>query len=478
MNRRKSCSHGAPQSANVIVQRAIQRALKDVGAPERVVVGFSGGVDSTVLLDALARCRRPQDILAWHVHHGLQTAADHWGAHCERVAKALGVSFGVTRLAARPPGTNLEAWARAARYEALWAAVARFGADALLVAHHADDQLETVLMRLARGSGPAALAGMPAARRHAGGWLLRPLLTLGREQIIACARERGLCWIEDPMNEDPDLLRSALRTRIVPELTRLVPALRANVLRSAQWLGESGETLRALAEDDLRAAGIAPGMRSIDRRALLPLSSARRKQAVRAWFASIEAPVPGHAALLQWEDMMLGGRSVHAHFVHGGWQFRRYRDQIEATVPAAADVPPPTEFRFRWQGEAAIAVPQWGGSLTFAASTLAHAPGAAWLAAQPLSVRAARSTSRLRMRPQGRARTLKNLFQEHGVAPHLRARRPALHAGDELLFVAGFGMDCTAGRGAEDEVRIAIGWRFDGKEGPRLPVPSPLSSLV
>lgn len=485
MNRRKSGAHGTAPSPGALVRQAVRDALREIDASGRIVVGFSGGVDSTVLLDALAQCRRPQDILAWHVHHGLQTSADHWSAHCERVAQALGVSFGVTRLASRPPGTNLEAWARAARYEALWAAVAHFGADALLVAHHADDQLETVLMRLARGSGPAALAGMPAARRHAGGWLLRPLLTLGREQIIACARERGLHWIEDPMNEDPDLLRSALRTRIVPELTRLVPALRANVLRSAQWLGESGETLRALAEDDLRAAGIAPGMRSIDRRALQPLSAARRKQAVRAWFASIGAPVPGHAALLQWEGMMLSGRSAHAHFIHGGWRFRRYRDRIEVVEPDDSGSPgslkpvaAPPEFCFRWQGEAAIAVPQWGGSFTFTASREVHAPGAAWLAAQPLSVRAARSTSRLRMRPQGRAHTLKNLFQEHGVAPHLRRRRPALFAGDELLFVAGFGMDCTAGRGAEDEVRIAIGWRFDGEEGPSLPVPSPLSSLV
>lgn len=467
-----------PQTAGALVQQAVRDALRDVDVPQRLVVGFSGGVDSTVLLDALAQCRPPQDILAWHVHHGLQTAADQWSGHCERVAQSLGVSFGITHLAARPAGTNLEAWARAARYEALWAAAARFGATALLVAHHADDQVETVLMRLARGSGPAALAGMPAARRHADGWLLRPLLALGREQIVACARERGLQWVEDPMNEDADLLRSALRTRIVPELARRVPALRENVLRSAHWLRECGEALDALAQADLRAAGFTPGARWIDRRALMPLPPGRRRQAARVWLASIGAPVPGHAALLQWDMMMFTGRSAHARFVHGGWQFQRYRDRIEAVDPGRVQAATPVEFSFRWQGEAVIAVPQWGGCLTFEETALADAPGAVWLAAQPLSVRAVRGTSRLRTRPQGRARTLKNLFQEHGVAPHLRPHQPALHAGDELLFVAGFGMDYTPGRGAEGEVRIAIGWRFDTQPLPSAPASAPLSSLV
>jgi tRNA(Ile)-lysidine synthase len=451
------------------VLAAVAASLQGFAAEDGVVVAFSGGVDSSVLLDAVARCRARDRVVAWHVHHGLQPQANEWRAHCEREAQRLGVRFGATHLSAPPRGANLEAWARTSRYGALWDAVAQTGSRALLTAHHADDQLETVLMRLARGSGPAALGAMAPAQRRTGGWLLRPLLSIGRERIVECARERGLAWMDDPMNADADFLRVALRTRVIPALAQAAPALRENVLRSAQWLRESGEALRELAERDLREAGVVPGAAAFDRRPLAGLPAARRDLAVRAWFDSLGVAAPSRARLAEWVSQMLLGGSAHALLEHDGVCFRRYRDRVsaEASRHAVLASAPPPAFAFRWSGGSEIALPQWGGALRWTKSNRPDAVAARWLAAQPLEVRSARGGQRLRPRASGPSRSVKNLFQERGIPRHLRTWMPALHAGDRLLYVAGLGMDRSGVSEADDGWRIEIEWRADDADDPR-----------
>ncbi len=451
------------------VDAAVAQSLAHLPGRAVLVVAYSGGRDSTVLLDALARRLPAQQVVAWHVHHGLQPAADAWLAFCERAAARLGVRFGHARLGARPVGgLNVEAWAREERYAALWRAVADCGAHALLTAHHADDQLETVLMRLARGSGPEALGGMQPAERRDGGWLLRPLLGSGRDCIGECARARGLEWVEDPSNADPAQLRATLRARVLPALGAAVPGLRENVLRCAALLRATGAAARATAQADLRAAGLAVGLRSLDRCSLAEVPPLRRNEAVREWFRLLGLPMPTQARLEQWVAQLLLGGSVSARVDAPPWRFRRYRDRVTAEPADARDWErdPPPPLALHWAGEPALELPGWGGRLQLRPSADPAALDAGWLAVQGLEIRSPPAGARLRPRRGGPSRTLKNLYQERGIAPWLRAGLPAVFAGGRLVYAAGVGADASAppapaGRG------VRLHWLPDAPDDPR-----------
>ncbi len=455
-------------TAEALVDAALAEALGRLPGRSTLLVAFSGGRDSTVLLDALVRQRGPAQLIAWHVHHGLQPDADRWLGWCEREAARCGVRFGHTRLGPMPErGENLEAWAREARYAALWAALARHGGEALLTAHHADDQVETVFMRLARGSGPEALGGMAPAEHRPGGWLLRPLLGVGRDLIEACARARDLRWVEDPMNVDEALLRTTLRARVLPALAAAVPGLRENVLRSAALLRETGQALRAAAAADLETAGLAGELRALDRCTLAGLPPFRRNEAVREWFRLLGLPMPTQARLAQWVAQMLLGGSASASVEVAPLRFRRYRDRITVEPADARDWrrDPPPPVALRWRGEAVIDLPGWGGRLTVRASDEPGAVGAAWLAAQALEIRRSPAGARMRPRQGGPSRTLKNLYQERGVPPWLRAAMPAVFAGGRLIYAAGLGMDASGPPGEGKRVRLH--WRPDDPGDPR-----------
>ncbi|MFZ5505810.1 MAG: tRNA lysidine(34) synthetase TilS, partial [Pseudomonadota bacterium] len=194
----------------------------------QLLIGFSGGLDSTVLLHALAAAR---DAHRWrlacaHVHHGLSPNADAWADHCAAQAAALGIPFSLHRVqvdTASPDG--LECAARDARYRALNAQAQTLGADALLTAHHADDQAETLLHNMVRGAGLLGLAGMPVWRpaTPARPAQLRPLLGLARSALEACAIEHGLVWMDDESNADTRYARNYLRREVMPRLSARWP---------------------------------------------------------------------------------------------------------------------------------------------------------------------------------------------------------------------------------------------------------------
>ena len=397
-------------------------------------VAWSGGLDSTVLLHAAVRLAGPRRVLALHVHHGLQPAADDWVAHCAAGAARLDVAFRALRAQGAPaPGDSVERWAREARYRLLLQAARQARAAALLTAHHADDQLETLLLALARGCGLDGLTGIAERDRRGGVTLLRPLLALGREALAADARARGLAWVEDPSNADPAHARSALRLRVMPVLRDALPGIAGRSHETLGALRQAREALAQVAAHDLEAARDAAG--TPDRRVLAALSGPRRVAALRAWIAGLGVPPPSRARLAEIESQLLDGRGARGEVMHAGLRLARYRDALHA---GPAWVPAVAPRWLRWSGEARIPLGP-DGELRFATVMTGLCPG--WLAMQPLRVGPAGAAERLRPRAGQPRRTLKNLRQEAGVPPWRRDAYPAVWVGARLLLAAPFGRD-------------------------------------
>jgi tRNA(Ile)-lysidine synthase len=368
-------------------------------AKKRVAVGLSGGVDSVVLLHVLAGLRKRFgfSLSALHVHHGLSPNADRWLLFCTRLCKSLRVPLRARRVRVTRTGEGLESAARAARYAAFRA----LKVDAVALAHHLDDQAETVLFNLLRGAGRRGVSGMPQRARLDGKLLLRPLLEVPRAAIEAYAAAHGLRWIEDESNADEALTRNFLRRKVTPLLDARFPRWREGVARAARHAART----EADASDFLRAY--------------------LREQGLRA---------PSEARLAEMLKQLRSGSS-RAAIRHDGKVLRAYRGRLSvenAGVPAAFAARP-------WSGEQRLDLSALGGAITFRRGAFGIAPRL--LKQKPFSIRLRRGGERLQPDPKRPRRTLKNLFQEAGIPPHERERLPLLFCGDELVWVARLGLD-------------------------------------
>ena len=265
---------------------------------QRYWVAYSGGCDSTVLLHALAALRDqlPVELHALHVNHNLHEAAPTWAAHCRAVCETLAIPLTEVNVDARAAkGESPEAAARAARY-CIFTDVLKAG-DGLLLAHHRDDQAETLLLQLLRGSGPRGLAAMPAHRPQGAGWLGRPLLSFSRQELCRYAEAEKLQWIDDPSNFDTDFDRNFLRQRVLPLLQERWPAAATTLGRAAEHQAEAAELLHQLAEEDWQlTAGPQADTLQID--SLLRLTPDRQRNVLRYWINSVNTlPLPDRQRL-------------------------------------------------------------------------------------------------------------------------------------------------------------------------------------
>ncbi len=246
-----------------------------------LAVGFSGGADSTALLLAARRLWPGRALLALHVHHGLQPAADAFAEHALRQCAHWQVECRILPASVRVGrGDSLEEQARRARHACLQAAARRLGCAWLLLGQHADDQAETLLLALLRGAGPAGLAAMPAVARRGGVCVGRPLLGCDATRLRAELDAAGVPYVRDPMNEDASLRRVRIRRELLPALDALEPAWRRTLGRSAALCARAAHGLRQRAADDLQACRGAPGLRL---QALRALDAERRAEVLRAW---------------------------------------------------------------------------------------------------------------------------------------------------------------------------------------------------
>lgn len=286
--------------------------------PGRVAVAYSGGADSTALLveqaTSVADAGSPP-LLALHVHHGLQPAADGFVAHAQAFCETLSVQVPTRLIVTRvqvplPPRASMEAQARNARYDALAAMAREQGVDAVLLAQHADDQAETLLIALGRGAGVAGMAGMAPGFVHQGVRFARPLLEVAAPAIRRWLNDAGIPWVDDPSNADQRHTRNRLRQRLMRALEEALPAFRQTFARSARLAHAAQALLGQMASEDLARIGDPP---SID--ALRGLSAARAANVLRHWLRTRHGVI-GSEAQIEALIVVVRACATRGHDIH------------------------------------------------------------------------------------------------------------------------------------------------------------------
>ena len=332
-----------------------------------------------------------------HVHHGLSPNADAWAQFCRKLCRQWKVPLTIRRVRVATAGEGPEAAARAARYGVF----KKSPVNVVFLAHHLDDQAETVLMNLLRGAGVAGARGMPPEGRFGGKRLLRPLLGVSRDDILAYAGAHRLQWVDDESNADEALTRNFVRRRLAPLIATRFPRWRESLARAARHF-----------------AGV-----ELDARALL-----------REFLAAQGLRAPSEAKLVEMLKQ-LTARGARTLVEHEGMRLRVYRGRL-SVEPAAPEAP---FAPLRWQGERCLAIPALGGELRFRRSRGRGIDAKH----KPLLVRLRAGGERLQPDARRPRRTLKNLFQEAGVPPWQRDRLPLLFSGDTLVWAPGLGVDAA-----------------------------------
>ena len=400
----------------------------------RFIVAYSGGLDSQVLLHAVAASRgefKGIGVVAVHVNHGLSEKAEQWSQHCAAHCAALGVPFTNINVDAKPrPGESPEATAREVRYQAFRDFMQ--AGDCLLTAHHQDDQAETLLIQLLRGAGPRGLAAMPGYAEFANGWQARPLLNQRREGLLEYAQQAGLSWIDDESNSDTRFDRNFLRHEIMPRLKSRFPAAASTLSRSANLCAEASEIMASAAVADLAQVQCDGGLFSVS--ALYALGEIRARNLLHHWCRDHGLSTPS-AAQLQcvWEEVIGAAADSDPVVSWTGGEARRYRDTLFLGRPLSAH---DASQRLPWDWQQSLCIPGIGE--LYSEKVIGQGISPAVLDGHRSEIRFRQGGEQLR--PAGRSghHALKKLFQEEGVPPWLRERIPLIYADGQLLAVAGY----------------------------------------
>ena len=431
--------------------------LETLPNSERFLIACSGGMDSTVLLHLMASLSRGAGygIRAVHVNHNIQPESRSWAGHCREVCRALGVGLEALEIDASEPGKESpESWARNKRYAAIESVLTE--GEVLLTAHHRDDQLETFLLRLLRGSGVLGLASMRAVRRFGSGLHARPLLDYSRAQLLDYAERHGLGWVEDPSNADIRPDRNYLRHEVIPAIRNRWPSAALPVGRAIEALTETQELLDDLARQDLLICSTEdPAMLQVERVKRLP--APRQKNMLRYWRRVLDLPPPDSRRLSHILTDVIGARpDSMAQVSWKGAELRRYGqyihlgaplEEFDSSVARVWDFPEPCRLDY---GEL-TAVEGRGNGLKQQACAGAR-----------VEVRYRAGGERIRLPGRTCTHKLKKLFQEAGTPPWLRARIPLIYVNDRLAMVAGFWTDAEfAAQG--DEPSWTVTWKPDAQ---------------
>ncbi len=420
-------------------------------AGSTILLGLSGGVDSVVLLHLLHQLAPHHSwrLSALHVHHGISPHAGGWAIFCADLCTHYGIPFQVEHVDIAPLREHgIEAAARKLRH----AAFNRQPVDFIALAHHQDDQAETLLLQLLRGAGLRGASAMPVVRRRTGHpTQLRPLLNVARTELLAYARQHALQWVEDESNADDTYPRNFLRHRVLPLLGQRFPSYRVTLTRSARHFAEAGELLDQLAQQDALGA-LHNGGLEVSR--LQALSTSSAKNLLRYFLHSLGAPMPQAVQLDDILQQLCSARKdAVVRLSFGNWQLGRYQGKVYV-FPTLSE--PDKKFHAQWRGEAAMELSGLGGTLYFDRA-IGCGLSLEKLQQATVTVRLRRGAERIRFDDKRPTRTLKNLLQEQGIPPWQRDRLPLLFCGETLVAVPGIGVACDY-RAVQGEEGRGLRW--------------------
>ncbi|MCE9550584.1 MAG: tRNA lysidine(34) synthetase TilS [Betaproteobacteria bacterium] len=426
-----------------LVQHLISFLEHHTKRDQPVLLGLSGGLDSCVLLHLLVQAKQlshfPFSVI--HVNHQISPNADAWEKFCVELCTQHEVAFQAVKVdVPRDSGLGLEAAARKARYAALLA-----GEGDVLLAHHQDDQAETLLLQLLRGAGVNGLAAMPPLREEEGKRLLRPLLNVSRSQLLAYANTHHLRWIEDESNDSLHYDRNFLRHEVFPTLGKRFVGYRGTLARVASNLAEAAELLEQIALED---AAVAVQQEHLDIAWLKAATPQRAMNLLRWWIYDLSGLNPSNARLHEILNQLCYAKpNAKVMCRLGEFCLRRYRHF--AYIDKAVEVQP---YSLEWNGESILNLPD--GRRLFFRETNGEG------VARDRIKDCLRVTSRLegasiRLDMNRPKRTLKNLWQVAAIPPWQRDNAVMFWHGDELVMVLGLGIDASW-RAQADELGFIV----------------------
>lgn len=432
-----------------MIRSLVRAKLSAHVAPgESFVVALSGGRDSVVLLDALLAQGDDRLRGAVHVHHGISPNADAWAAFCRDLCARRNLALTVKRVdVPRAPRTSLESEARYLRYAALAEAAHALGATVVALAHHRDDQAETLLLQLLRGAGPRGLAAMPGVRDDPRGvrWW-RPLLDASRADVDAYASHLGLAWVDDESNLSTHHARNAIRLTVMPALSAVAGNPGATLARAAALQAESARLADDLAAIDSRDAFDGATLSQV---ALHRMEGHRARNLLRWFLHAHGLPAPSSARLAAMLSQLRASRGdAMTRLAHAGSELGVFRGRVHVHAP------PPAPYEVAWDGAAEIALPH-GRLQVVEARDLGI--DAQRLRGAQLFVRSRRGGERMQLAANRPRRALKSILQDAEVPPWQREALPLVTCGDVVVAVPSIGVDATwqAPEGARG---VALTW--------------------
>ncbi|PCI20209.1 MAG: tRNA lysidine(34) synthetase TilS [Piscirickettsiaceae bacterium] len=430
---------------------AIRAVLQLVPDCKNIIIAYSGGVDSHVLMHVCSQIQNEHSSInfqAVYIDHGLQLESDDWRQHCETVSNELSIPFAFVRVNALDVvGEGPEQAARNARYSALKNLVNE--ATVLLTAQHEDDQAETLILQLLRGCGVHGLAAMPKIDDFSNGHIARPFLDISRQAIQDYAAAYQLHWVEDPSNSDLNINRNYLRKEVIPILKKRWPAFSRTTARTARYCGEAAELLDSqLAKYiDTKEPSILALM------AVIPLKTPHQRAIIRHWLRLNGVKMPSSKIIDELKKNVIDAVAGKSPIIR--WdnnEIRRFNNSLYLLDKLSSM---PIDYAVEWLGDE-CELPSVLGKLLLSVSPSKGFSIDVWRSSK-ITVSFRRGGEKISLAGRGGSKTLKNLFNENKIRPWARDRVPLIFINNKLAAVADLWCD-ESFLAKENEPACQIKW--------------------